>query len=79
MNKKLLRPRVTIKFPSLGKEVETDTDAIQQLAKDLKNKKKREKISKAVKCPHKNTVAINEEGHAGIFCVSCGEQLEKEC
>lgn len=31
------------------------------------------------KCPHKKTVAINEKGHAGIFCVDCGEQLEKEC
>jgi len=31
------------------------------------------------KCPHKKTVAINEEGHAGVFCVDCGEQLEKEC
>ena len=30
-------------------------------------------------CPHKHTVAINEEGHAGVFCVVCDEQLEKEC
>jgi len=30
-------------------------------------------------CPHKKTVAINEEGHAGVYCVNCGEQLEKEC
>lgn len=30
-------------------------------------------------CPHKKTVAINEEGHAGVYCVDCGEQLEKEC
>ena len=30
-------------------------------------------------CPHKKTVAINEEGHAGIYCTDCGEQLEKEC
>ena len=71
--------KVKIKFPSLGKEVETDTDTIQQLAKDLKNKKKRKKILKAVKCPHKKTVAINEEGHAGVYCVDCGEQLEREC
>lgn len=71
--------KVTIKFPSLEKEVETDTDAIQQLAKDLKNKKKREKILKAVECQHKKTVAINEEGHAGVYCPKCGKQLEKEC
>jgi len=30
-------------------------------------------------CPHKKTVAINEEGHAGVYCADCGEQLEKEC
>lgn len=71
--------KVTIKFPSSGEEVETDTDAIQQLSKDLKNKKKRKEILKVAKCPHKKTVAINEEGHAGVYCVNCGEQLEKEC
>ena len=31
------------------------------------------------KCPHKKTIAINEEGHAGVYCSDCGEQLEKEC
>ena len=31
------------------------------------------------KCQHKVTIAINEEGHAGIYCVDCEEQLEKEC
>ena len=30
-------------------------------------------------CQHQETVAINEEGHAGVYCVDCGEQLEKEC
>ena len=30
-------------------------------------------------CQHEETVAINEEGHAGIYCADCGEQLEKEC
>lgn len=30
-------------------------------------------------CPHTKTVAINEEGHAGVFCVDCEEKLEKEC
>lgn len=30
-------------------------------------------------CSHKNTVALNEEGNAGVYCVDCGEQLEKEC
>jgi len=71
--------KVTIKFPSLKKEVETDTDTIQQLAKDLKNKKKRKEIIKAIECQHKKTVAINEEGNAGVYCTDCGEQLEKEC
>ena len=71
--------KVTIKFPSLGKEVKTDTGTIQQLAKDLKNKKKRKEILKAIECPHKKTVAINEEGHAGVYYSDCGEQLEKEC
>ena len=31
------------------------------------------------KCPHKKTVAINEEGHAGVYCVDCGEKLEDAC
>ena len=31
------------------------------------------------KCQHKVTIAINEEGHAGVYCSSCEEQLEKEC
>lgn len=31
------------------------------------------------KCQYKKTVAINEEGHAGVYCLDCGEQLEKEC
>ena len=35
--------KITIKFPSLDKEVKTDTDAIQKLTKDLKNKQKRKK------------------------------------
>ena len=30
-------------------------------------------------CQHKKTVALNEEGHAGIYCIFCGKQLEKEC
>jgi len=30
-------------------------------------------------CQHQKTIAINEEGNAGIFCVDCGEQIEKEC
>jgi len=34
---------------------------------------------KKTKCPHKHTVAINEEGHAGVFCLDCGKQLAKEC
>lgn len=35
--------------------------------------------SKVMKCLHIITVAINEEGHAGVYCCACGEQLEKEC
>ena len=31
------------------------------------------------RCPHKQTVALNEEGHAGIFCCNCGKQLEDGC
>jgi len=30
-------------------------------------------------CFHPKTVALNEEGHAGVFCPDCGKQLEKEC
>ena len=30
-------------------------------------------------CNHLKTVCLNEEGNAGVFCVDCGEQLEKEC
>ena len=30
-------------------------------------------------CLHDKTIAINEEGNAGVFCAECGEQLEKEC
>jgi len=32
-----------------------------------------------VDCLHKHTICINEEGHTGVFCADCGEQLEKEC
>ena len=35
--------------------------------------------ARVMKCPHIITVAINEEGHAGVYCVDCGEQIEKEC
>ena len=31
------------------------------------------------KCPHKTTVALNEEGNAGIYCVDCGEKISGEC
>ena len=36
-------------------------------------------VNKTLKCPHKKTVAINEEGHAGVYCVDCGEKLEDAC
>jgi len=57
----------------------------RNIKKILKPPKKAQKslnkvgINKALKCQHKKTVAINEEGHAGVFCVDCGEQIEKEC
>lgn len=31
------------------------------------------------KCPHKSTVALNEEGNAGIYCSDCGAKLSNEC
>ena len=31
------------------------------------------------KCPHKSTVALNEEGNAGIYCSDCGEKISGEC
>ncbi len=37
------------------------------------------KIEEKDECQHKATVAINEEGYAGVYCSDCGEQLEKEC
>lgn len=40
---------------------------------------KKELEEKGKDCLHKNTIAINEEGHAGIFCSGCGKQVEKEC
>lgn len=30
------------------------------------------------RCPHLKTVALNEDGYAGVFCSECGKQLEKE-
>jgi len=37
------------------------------------------RMEEMANCPHKHTVALNEEGHAGVYCVDCNEQLEKEC
>jgi len=34
---------------------------------------------RVIKCPHKKTVALNEEGHAGAYCSDCGEKLEDAC
>lgn len=31
------------------------------------------------KCPHKKTVALNEEGNAGVYCSDCGEKVSGEC
>ena len=36
--------KITIHFPSLGKKVNTDSDALHQLVKDLKNKRKRKRL-----------------------------------
>jgi Zn finger protein HypA/HybF involved in hydrogenase expression len=36
-------------------------------------------IEKERGCTHKKTVSLNEEGHAGIFCVNCNEKLEDGC
>lgn len=30
-------------------------------------------------CLHNKTIALNEEGHAGIFCIDCGERIKNEC
>ena len=68
MNKDNLK--ITIEFPSVGKKIETDTDTMDKVAKMLKKRRN---------CPHKKTVALNEEGHAGIYCVACGEKLEDGC
>jgi len=34
---------------------------------------------RVINCSHKKTVAMNEEGHAGVYCVDCGEKLEDGC
>lgn len=31
------------------------------------------------KCQHKTTVALNEEGNAGIYCSDCGKKVSGEC
>ena len=38
----------------------------------------RENVKESI-CQHKVTIALNEEGYAGVYCSDCGEQLEKEC
>jgi len=30
-------------------------------------------------CAHAHTVCINEEGNAGVYCVSCGEKICDDC
>jgi len=30
-------------------------------------------------CPHDKTVALNEDGCAGVFCLECGERIEDGC
>lgn len=54
------------------------------MGEEMKVKKKRKEfIKKAgiefIKCPHKKTVALNEEGHAGVYCSDCGEKIEDAC
>lgn len=29
-------------------------------------------------CKHKETIALNEEGNAGVYCVDCGSRLTTE-
>jgi len=49
--------------------------------KDKRYEKGENYLLKQIKknCPHKHTVAINEQGHAGVYCVDCGKRLEREC
>ena len=54
-------------------------DSIEKRNKAILHKRKKAIQIKQSKCPHKKTVAINEEGHAGIYCSDCGEKLEDAC
>lgn len=54
-------------------------DSVEVRNKRILNERKKRIQDKQSNCKHKKTVAINEEGHAGAFCIDCREQLEKEC
>ena len=55
-----------------GKSLDNNNKCKETPIQDKKSMKKNV-------CPHKKTVALNEEGHAGIYCVACGEKLEDGC
>lgn len=54
-------------------------EELEKVRKVARSFKEEWLAQKEAKCKHKNTVAINEEGHAGIFCSDCGKKLEDEC
>jgi hypothetical protein len=54
-------------------------DSIEIRNKSILRKRKKAIQIKQSKCPHKKTVALNEEGHAGVYCCACGEKLEDAC
>jgi len=54
-------------------------DSVEIRNKSILRKRKRVIQIKQSKCKHKKTVALNEEGYTGVYCVDCGEQLAKEC
>ncbi len=55
------------------KDKETHLEERQRQVDEFSRRRRR------AKCPHKTTVALNEEGNAGIFCVDCGVKLSNEC
>ena len=57
------------KAEEIALEVTVRGEAIEQVIR----------IIKTANCIHEKTVALNEEGHAGIYCVACGEKLEDGC
>ena len=54
------------------REKETHLEETQRKVDEFSRKRWREK------CSHKTTVALNEEGNAGIYCVDCGKKISSE-